>query len=489
VADVFISYSKSRRTETVELAAALEARGFTVWWDKELTPGETFGATIREELTKARAAIVIWTPAAVKSNWVIAEATYAYQRNVLIAVQSADLNPHDIPFPFGVVHTEPVENRTAIFAALAKLGVEPSGTPAKTGEDAGPPAAAIVTPVAQRAWLPSRRAMLAGAGAIAVGAGAAVVWFRPQGNARPAGPLHTLQANQAVSALAYTTNSRNVVSGGWDQKLTLWDPTRAEVIRRFDGHVGVVWCVAMLPDGAHALSGGDDATLKLWQLESTRPVREFKEHQKEIYSVAILPNGRGALSASLDGTLKLWDLASEHATRTFSYGSPILAVAVSPDGQTAISAAKDVLQAWSVADAGKLRRFPDDGRNGHVGDVNAVAIAANGRHVISGGDDGTVKLWDFASGHELNTFAGPDGHAGKVFAVAVSRNSRTALSGGADKTARLWELASGKLIAKFEGHAQSVETVAIAPDGSTAVTGSRDRTIKVWDLSGTGAAA
>jgi WD40 repeat protein len=148
-----------------------------------------------------------------------------------------------------------------------------------------------------------------------------------------------------------------------------------------------------------------------------------------------------------------------------------------------------VLQAWSVADAGKLRRFPDDGRNGHVGDVNAVAIAANGRHVISGGDDGTVKLWDFASGHELNTFAGPDGHAGKVFAVAVSRNSRTALSGGADKTARLWELASGKLIAKFEGHAQSVETVAIAPDGSTAVTGSRDRTIQVWDLSGTGAAA
>jgi WD40 repeat protein len=478
VADVFISYSKSRRNETVGLAADLEAAGFTVWWDTEITPGESFRDAIQEELAKARAAIVIWTPPSVKSKWVISEATRADKRGILIAVRSADLHTDDVPPPFDVVHTELVTNRSAIFAALRKLGVKPSMPPTPRPEGA-----------AAKPWLPSRRAMLAAGGAMAVGAGAAGVWFRPQGNARPAGPLHTLQANQAVSALAYTTNGRNVVSGGWDQKLTLWDPTRTEPIRRFDGHVGAVWCVAMLPDGTHALSGGDDATLKLWELESTRPVREFKEHQKEIYSVAILPNGRSALSASLDGTLKLWDLASEHATRTFSYGSPILAVAVSPDGQTAISAAKDVLQAWNLADAVKLRRFPDDGRKGHVGDVNAVAVAANGRHVISGGDDGTVKLWDFASGHELNTFAGPDGHAGKVFAVAVSRNSRIALSGGADKTARLWDLASGKLIAKFEGHKQSVETVAIAPDGSTAVTGSRDRTIQVWDLSGTGATA
>jgi WD40 repeat protein len=479
VADVFISYSKSRPSETVDLAADLEARGFVVWWDKEITPGETFRDAIREELDQARAAIVIWTPPSVKSKWVISEATRADKRGILVALRSADLDADDIPAPFDVVHTALVTNRPAIFAALAKLGVSPSGPP-RTAEDVASPRGGNAAPVVRKPWPMSRRVALAGGGAIAIGAGATIALFRPQGTTRPAGPLHTLQASQPVSAVAYTTNGSNVMSGGWDQKLTLWDPAREDVIRRFEGHIGVVWCVAMLPNGTHALSAGDDATLKLWDLAVARPVREFKEHEKEVYSVAILPDGRSALSASLDGTLKLWDLASAQVIRRFAYGSPILSVAVTPDGKTAVSAAKDALQVWNIADGAKLHRF-----NGHAGEVNDVAVAPNGRHVLSGGDDATVRLWELSSGRELQKFAGTDGHVGKVFAVAVSANGRTALSGGRDKTARLWDLASGKLIARFAGHAESVEAVAIAPDGGTAITGSRDRTIKVWDLNGT----
>ena len=481
MADVFISYSKSRRTETVELAADLEARGFVVWWDKDITPGETFRDAIREELMKARAVIVIWTPAAAKSNWVISEATRAQRRGVLIAVHSADLNTDDIPSPFDVVHTELVTNRSAIFAALAKLGVEPSAVPRPIEGAALLPDKTVRDP----ARLASRRTLLIGGGTVAVGAAAAgLAWFGRKPAEQSKGPLHTLRGSQPVSTVAYTTNGRNVMSGGWDQRLTLWDPAGEQEIRRFAGHEGVVWCVAMLPDGAHALSAGDDATLKLWDLAVTRPVREFTGHEKEIWSVAVLPDGRRALSASLDATLKLWDLSSAQVVRTFAYDSRILAVAVAPDGQVAISAAKDTLQAWNIADGGKLYPF-----NGHHGEVNTVAVAPNGRHVLSGGDDGTVRLWELLSGRELRKFAGNGGHVGRVFDVAVSPNSRTVLSGGVDKTAKLWDLASGQLIRSFEGHTESVETVAIAPDGRTAVTGSRDKTIKVWDLSGTAAAA
>jgi hypothetical protein len=482
VADVFISYSKSRRAETVELAADLEARGFVVWWDKDITPGELFRDTIREELMKARAVIVIWTPTAAKSNWVISEATRAQRRGVLIAVHSADLNPDDIPSPFDVVHTELVTNRPAIFAALAKLGVEPSAVP-KPIEGAALLPDVKVAPVPSPERLTSRRALLIGGGAVAVGAAAAWTWLGRKPVEQPKGPLHTLRGTQPVSTVAYTTNGRNVVSGGWDERLTLWDPVGEQAIRRFAGHEGVIWCVAMLPDGAHALSAGDDATLKLWDLATTRPVREFKGHQKEIWSVAILPDGRQALSASLDATLRLWDLASAAVVRTFPYETRLLSVAVAPDGKVAISAASDALQAWNIADGARLHPF-----KGHKGEVNTVAVAPNGRHVLSGGDDGTVRLWELSSGRELRTFAGNGGHVGKVFDVAVSPNGRAALSGGVDKTARLWDLSSGQLIRSFEDHTESVETVAIAPDGRTAVTGSRDRTIKVWDLSGTAAA-
>jgi WD40 repeat protein len=483
VADVFISYSKSRRTETVELATDLEARGFIVWWDNEITPGETFRKAIRDELDKAGAVIVIWTPQSAQSNWVISEVNRAHKRGVLIAVHSADLNTDDIPSPFDVVHTEPVDNRPAIFAALAKLGVKPSGVPVNPLEQLSVPS---VRAEAQAAppWWRSRRAVVGGgAAAVLAAATGGAAWFIRRPAEGPVTPIHTLKGTQPVSTVAYTTNSRNVMSGGWDELLTLWDPARGEVIRRFDGHVGVVWCVVMLPDGTHALSSGDDGTLKLWDLTATRPVREFKAHDKEIWSVALLPDGRQALSASLDATMKLWDLSSpQQPIRTFPYESRILAVAVAPDGKIAVSAAKDTLQTWTIADAKKLYPF-----EGHKGEVNTVAIAPDGKHVVSGGDDGTVRLWELASGRELHKFAGSSGHLGKVFDVAVSPNSRVALSGGADKTAKLWDLVNARLIRTLEGHAESVETVAIAPDGRTAVTGSRDRTVKQWDLSGTGA--
>src|SRR5882757_4594281 len=129
VADVFISYSKSRKAETIDLATELEGRGFVVWWDKEIAAGETFRDVIRAELERARAAIVIWTPASVKSNWVISEATRAQRRGILIAVRSADLHVDDIPAPFDVLHTELVTDRPAVLTALTKLGVMPSATP------------------------------------------------------------------------------------------------------------------------------------------------------------------------------------------------------------------------------------------------------------------------------------------------------------------------------------------------------------------------
>jgi len=68
VADIFISYSKARRAETIDVAAELESHGFTVWWDKDISPGETFRDVINAELAKARAALIIWTPTSVKSN-------------------------------------------------------------------------------------------------------------------------------------------------------------------------------------------------------------------------------------------------------------------------------------------------------------------------------------------------------------------------------------------------------------------------------------
>jgi TolB-like protein len=147
MADIFISYSKQSKAETEQLANELRAKGFTVWYDTSLVPGDSFREVITAELAQARAAIVIWTSDSVKSNWVCSEASRAHARRVLIPVRTDDVRSHDIPPPFDSLHTDLVSNRAAIDGALAKLGVTPTvamsddrAAPTTTVSDAQRPA-------------------------------------------------------------------------------------------------------------------------------------------------------------------------------------------------------------------------------------------------------------------------------------------------------------------------------------------------------------
>jgi TolB-like protein len=123
MADIFISYSKGYQAQTEQLARELRAKGFSVWYDTSLVPGDSFRDVIISELAQARAAIVIWNAASVKSEWVCSEASRARARRILIPVRTDDIRSHDIPPPFDGLHTELLSNRSAIEAALTKLGV------------------------------------------------------------------------------------------------------------------------------------------------------------------------------------------------------------------------------------------------------------------------------------------------------------------------------------------------------------------------------
>jgi adenylate cyclase len=125
VADIFLSYSKKSRAQTEQLATELQAKGFSVWWDTSLVAGDSFREVIMSELARARAAIIIWDAASVKSEWVCSEASRARARGILIPVRVDGIRSHDIPPPFDSLHTEFLSNRVAIDASLAKLGVMP----------------------------------------------------------------------------------------------------------------------------------------------------------------------------------------------------------------------------------------------------------------------------------------------------------------------------------------------------------------------------
>src|SRR5262245_23311840 len=129
MADIFISYSKADRDKVVMLAAYLESEGWTVWWDTNLAAGDQYRDDIMKELAAARAVIVVWTQTSIKSDFVRAEAGQAKAQVKLIPVKDEDVNYGDIPLPFGEMHTEDLQKRplirAAVVAQLARPEVQP----------------------------------------------------------------------------------------------------------------------------------------------------------------------------------------------------------------------------------------------------------------------------------------------------------------------------------------------------------------------------
>ena len=97
MADIFISYSSEDKTRVKTIAEALEHKGWTVWWDRQIPVGQRFDTVIEHELTNAKCVIVIWTQRSVNSEWVKNEASEAAQRNILAPVLLEDVK---IPLAF-----------------------------------------------------------------------------------------------------------------------------------------------------------------------------------------------------------------------------------------------------------------------------------------------------------------------------------------------------------------------------------------------------
>lgn len=151
-------------------------------------------------------------------------------------------------------------------------------------------------------------------------------------------------------------------------------------------------------------------------------------------------------------------------------------MAASKDGKIAVAESVHELDMWDV-ESGKPIGRP---MTGHTLKVTSVAISANGKRVVSGSYDGTVRIWDTESGTQVGKRA--CGHTRTVSSVAISADGKIAVSGSYDRTVRIWEAGSGTSIGRpMYGHTRRVTCVAISADGGRAVSGSFDGTVRMWN--------
>ena len=153
--------------------------------------------------------------------------------------------------------------------------------------------------------------------------------------------------------------------------------------------------------------------------------------------------------------------------------SPVWSVCVSADGKRLLTGSEDkTLRLWDTATGKCLQVF-----KGHTDLIFGAVLAPDGKQVLSAGDQ-TVRLWDTTTGKEIWQMTG---HKGPVVRVVFGPEGR-AISGGTDGTVRVWDLQTGKQAAVLTGHTSVVRFVAYSDKAKVAATSSYDGSIRLWNL-------
>ena len=269
---------------------------------------------------------------------------------------------------------------------------------------------------------------------------------------RPGALVRVLRASEApILAVAAHPDSRQVLTGGADGALRVWDIDTGEEGQVFRASVAALNAVATLPDGAWAVTAGADGALRIWHLGSGEQRCQAEPDAAPLTTIAVLPDGERAVTGGTDGALRLWDLASGAALRlprpaSIPEGAAI--VGFDQGGSYLVTAiAGDVLRAFNLEDGTCLFSFclPTE-EHSYASEfcrIGAIAATSDGRRVVTADASGRfLRHWTLTGPGVLRVCEG----AHRWFAALLppTLGSRVLTAGAVDL--RVWDTATGEII-------------------------------------------
>ena len=323
-----------------------------------------------------------------------------------------------------------------------------------------------------------------------------------------------------VSCLAVTTDERFLVSGSDDKTAKVWDMTNDfAIVAVFE--VGCeVGCINVTPDNQRCVVGDYEGTVSVWELESGRcVVPELGKHERGVKSVAVSLDGQLVASGDRGGVIKFWamddesEMDSAHsAGMQDNLGTSFL-----------LRALVKLFQAGTGDHGSKSSDVSLHATlEGHTDLIRTMCFTEDGRKLVSGSRDKTVRLWDVGTGSQIGGALCE--HTDWVRSVSLSAEEQEIFSVGREGAMCVWRIdgnlerrvqiaekevwmrvakiiSGGEKVVWCDGHWLHVTDVrselstisssnqhevvvsamCVSPDGARVISGSRDRTLMVWD--------
>lgn len=264
------------------------------------------------------------------------------------------------------------------------------------------------------------------------------------------------------SAVDFSSDGRYFIVGFMDGIAELRDSESGNKLKTYDLHMrhgrGDILAVAFTPDDRYVLAGCDDGKIRIWETTSGQ----------EVKSLAYRGDGLFGKSGRRIHTLS----AGNFATYIPGIGISLLDMDIFRIGK----------QFEEYIETEEDYRI-------YKKEIRVFTSSTDGNYLLSGeyGHKHSVKLWDTATGKELNSY---EGHSDYVGALAISKDNRYVLTGSYDTTAKLWETVTGREVRTFRGHIGNVGDVAFSSEGEFVYTAGpsrglikADHTIRKWDIS------
>jgi WD40 repeat protein len=286
-----------------------------------------------------------------------------------------------------------------------------------------------------------------------------------------------------VQAVAFAPDGRRIASADYLGLARIWDPASGRDYLTIRGHAGLVSALAFSPNSRRLVTGGDDRAVRVWDAMLTTqealPVEPFNGGSHEVVFTSdgryMALAGWRSRSDSREPRLRVYDKKTGGVRYFAAHAGPLCTVAVSPDDQALASGSDDrSIKLWDVASGQQL----DQLAKAHDRDVRCVAFSKDGALLGSAGADKVVKVWDLRTRKELFALA----HAAPLWRVAFSVDGKRLVSCGDKGVVAVWDANAGRALGELAGHQGEVRALALSPDGRWLASGGQDLVIRLWDM-------